>query len=77
MRNACETITRIVLSGLSVLTAVAAIAAVAAGVMTFKPSPATASTAIAQKTSKPCGACHTKAPELNGAGKKYKATGKL
>jgi hypothetical protein len=77
MRSAREQIARIVFPSLYVVSAVAAISAVVAGVMTFAPRPASANAAIAQKTSKPCGTCHTKAPELNGTGKKYKATGKL
>jgi len=35
-----------------------------------------ANPAIAQKTGKACGACHTAPPALNDAGKKYKETGK-
>ena len=35
-----------------------------------------ANPAIAQKTGKACGACHTTPPVLNDAGKKYKETGK-
>ena len=31
-----------------------------------------ANPAIAQKTGKACGACHTTPPALNAAGKKYK-----
>jgi hypothetical protein len=77
MRSAGEAIAAIAYPSLFVLTALAAIGAVAAGVTTFNPSQAKANAAIAQKTSKPCGTCHTKAPELNGTGKKYKATGKL
>ena len=59
----------------AVLTAVAATAtAIVFGVaMTVMVSgPSVASPAIAQKTGKPCTACHTTPPALNAAGKKYK-----
>jgi cytochrome c551/c552 len=38
---------------------------------------ADATTAIAAQTGKGCPACHTTAPKLNAAGKKYKQTGKI
>ena len=50
------------------------LAAVLFGVaMTFAVTgPTLANPAIAQKTGKACGACHTTPPALNAAGKKYK-----
>ena len=55
---------------------VAVIALLTLGVM-LPPQKADASPAIAQQTGKGCPACHTKAPALNSAGKKYKKTGKI
>jgi hypothetical protein len=46
-------------------------------VFLFMPNNAKANMAIMQKTGAACPVCHTAPPELNDAGKKYKATGKL
>jgi hypothetical protein len=43
----------------------------------FSSQKADANAAMAQKTGKGCPVCHTTAPALNDAGKKYKKTGKI
>jgi hypothetical protein len=48
---------------------------VAGATMTMAPRAAVATPAFAQQTGKPCGFCHTKTPELNDEGKKFKANG--
>ena len=54
-----------------------AVALVILGAATLAPQKADANQAIAQKTGKGCPTCHTAPPALNGAGKKFKETGKL
>jgi cytochrome c2 len=56
----------------AILAAVAAVALMMAGALVMAPRAALANQAIAQKTGKPCTACHTAAPALNAYGKKYK-----
>ena len=53
------------------------IALLTLGALMFPLQKADANPAIAQQTGKGCPACHTKAPALNSAGKKYKKTGKI
>jgi hypothetical protein len=48
---------------------------VAGATMTMAPRAAVATPAFAQQTGKPCGFCHSKTPELNDEGKKFKANG--
>jgi len=63
---------------LSILTATAGAAAVVlvAGALTAMGSrEAAANPKFTQETGKACNFCHTKPPELNDAGKKFKANG--
>jgi hypothetical protein len=50
----------------------AAVIVVAGGMLVATSSQSMATPAFAQKTGKPCTACHTTPPTLNDAGKKYK-----
>jgi hypothetical protein len=57
------------------LVAVAAVVGLLAAATTFSPRSADANPAMAQQTGKQCGFCHSKAPQLNAQGKKFKAKG--
>jgi len=48
---------------------------VAGATMTIASGSADATPAFMQQTGKPCGFCHTKPPELNDQGDKFKANG--
>ena len=54
---------------------VGAVAVALASVIAFAPREAKANPGFAQATGKPCGFCHSKPPELNAQGKKFKANG--
>ena len=48
---------------------------VAGAAMTMAPRAAVATPSFTQQTGKPCGFCHSRTPELNDEGKKFKANG--